>query len=120
MKATMKLGQWVVLAMMGLWVGAGCVSGQRADRTIGVKIEGDVLHPGEYVVEEGTTLGELLDKAEPGPSEGVFTGPMLGHVKLWRVIDGKGECMRHNCWSGKPGRDVVLQNGDEIYLDRYF
>ena len=120
MKSTQNLVQRVVLAL-GLLICAGCISGQGTGRTIGVKIEGDVLHPGEYVLEEGTTLGELLDKAEPGPSAGVFNGPMLGHVELRKNIDGKQVfCGRYNCYSGKPGREVVLQDGDEIYVGRYF
>ena len=85
---------------------------------IKVKIDGAVFHPGEYIMDEGSSLGDLMDMAEVdlrSPWEG---GAALNCVLVGRNIDGQRTKIRCNCKPGKEGRNFVLQNGDEVRVER--
>ena len=88
--------------------------------SIEVQIRGDVVRPGNYTVEEGFSLGGLLDMAEPMPREDPWLRPDLRHVMLWRDVDGQRKEMRLNCTDGMPGRDFLLQDGDEVLVTHPF
>jgi hypothetical protein len=91
-----------------------------APASIEVRIRGDVIRPGNYTVEEGFSLGGLLDMAGPIPREDPWLRPDLRHVVLWRDIDGQRKKMRLNCKDGMPGRDFLLHDGDEVFVTHPF
>ena len=88
--------------------------------SIEVQIRGDVIRPGNYTVEEGFSLGGLLDMAEPIHREDPWLRPDLRRVMLWRDVDGQRKEMRLNCTDGMPGRDFLLQDGDEVLVTHPF
>lgn len=85
---------------------------------IKVKIDGAVFHPGEYIMDEGSSLGDLMDMAEVDLSDPWTGGAALQCVYVGRDIDGRRKKIRCNCKPGKEGRNFVLQNGDEVLVDR--
>ena len=85
---------------------------------IKVKIDGAVFHPGEYIMDEGSSLGDLMDMAEVDLSDPWTGGAALQAVWVRRNIDGQRKKIRCNCKPGKEGRNFVLQNGDEVLVDR--
>lgn len=85
---------------------------------IKVKIEGAVFRPGEYIMDEGSSLGDLMDMAEVDLSNPWNGGAALQFVWVSRNIDGWRTKIRCNCKPGKEGRNFVLRNGDEVLVDR--
>ncbi|MBP5788587.1 MAG: hypothetical protein J6Y19_12335 [Kiritimatiellae bacterium] len=85
---------------------------------INVTITGEVVSPGEYALDPGTSLGDLLDLAVMNPA------PWRAFKK--RIIvrchtDGEDRETHHDCSTPQsPGRSFPLQDGDTIYVDRFF
>ena len=85
---------------------------------INVTITGEVVSPGEYALDPGTSLGDLLDLAV------INTAPWRAFKKriiVRRQTDGEDRETHHDCSTPQsPGRSFPLQDGDTIYVDRFF
>lgn len=91
-------------------------AGTDADGKIKVEIAGQVIRPGEYFLDAGTSLGEALDLAvvDPAPWHA-----MPRRVQVRRKTDAGWQETVHDCHDGQSeGRDFILQDGDEIKVPR--
>ncbi|MBQ9344946.1 MAG: hypothetical protein IJT88_07020 [Kiritimatiellae bacterium] len=82
---------------------------------INVTITGEVVSPGEYVLDPGATLGDLLDLAvmNPAPFRAVKK-----RIIVCRQTDGEDQETYHDCRTPQsPGRSFPLQDGDTIHVD---
>lgn len=83
---------------------------------INVKIAGEVVSPGEYALDEGSTLGDLLALASPNQAP---WRSGTKRVKVCRKIGGEWEETTHDCGKEQgDGPAFILQSGDEILVPR--
>ena len=85
---------------------------------IKVAITGEVVSPGEYALDPGATLGDLLDLAvmNPAPWRAVKQ-----RVTVHRQTDGEDRETYHDCLTPQsPGRSFLLQDGDTIHVPQVF
>lgn len=83
---------------------------------INVKIEGEVVSPGKYALDEGSTLGDLLALASMNQAP---WRAAKKNVKVRRKIEGEWVETTHDCSKEQgDGPDFILQNGDEILVPR--
>lgn len=83
---------------------------------IKVTITGEVVSPGEYALDPGSSLGDLLDLAVINPSP---WRAAKKHVTVHRQTDGEDRETRHDCSTPKsPGHSFPLQDGDTIHVPR--
>ena len=83
---------------------------------INVRIEGEVVSPGEYALDAGSTLGDLLALASLNQAP---WRAAKKHVKVRRKIEEEWVETIHDCSKEQGnGPDFILQNGDEILVPR--
>jgi polysaccharide export outer membrane protein len=88
------------------------------ERNKNIIIQGEVVKPGTYVLEENMTIGRALSKAG-----GVTEGGLYGKVKLRRVSDeGAGfqdvELDLRKILQGDKSGSMLLKHNDIIIVDR--
>jgi protein involved in polysaccharide export with SLBB domain len=83
-----------------------------------VEVLGSVEHGGQFELERGDRLVDVLDKAGVGPG----TNADLNHVTVNRVVDGTPTLYNVNVYNlllnGDYSADPLLQAGDVIYVPK--
>jgi protein involved in polysaccharide export with SLBB domain len=114
---------FVRVVIVALLILGCCWQGGSDNDLIEVSVAGHVLRSGVYMLKEGSTLGDVLEKSGffYYDKDDPWSGPMLEKIRIRRMVDSEWRdiFVNYKRILNHDGPDIILQDKDEIFVSRY-